>query len=427
MNKDRYNSAMDKIKVSVRFKNDLVWLMKKGEGPRTSRKARLLPALIALVLVISVAIGLLPGILNNLVNRKQMGSDAQEGQDMQGDYIAVVYLNGYAYEPSVWSNYSIYGEWGIESTGKGKKLGEVTLDLRGKKNIGRPPNFSSTYEVGTEIFEIKGIKAESAVLVKRTDGYENIFYRERKIVKDLDEPIGLNINEVFNMRSKDPEAVAVEVRSEENASWVRTTMDEKLLGLINRELPQEAIKNWGEASADKFIESHRIPLNLLFKDGQILHMQVFPKNKAAWVFGGFIKIPDELISRLEILNSKGDEFTRASDLLSFKEDEISYLYLKDYRRGKEIVTENPLWSGGPLYNMLTYYQVEKSDGDPGGNLAFSASMGKAKDDKVDIDFYESPDESISMSIDGVYYEIVKGQLRFDFFKDYLINYTELGL
>ena len=76
-------------------------------------------------------------------------------------YISVVYMDGYANSPIEWLKYSRSAP--ESELIKGDKLGEVTLDLKGFVYTCTPPNFSSTHNVGTEIYAIKEMKKERAL------------------------------------------------------------------------------------------------------------------------------------------------------------------------------------------------------------------------------------------------------------------------
>lgn len=70
-------------------------------------------------------------------------------------YVSVVFMDGYPYRPvSPWLSYS---PWDMgDEVDVGEKIGEVTLDLKGKIYTGTPPDFAGTLNVGTEIYRIEG-------------------------------------------------------------------------------------------------------------------------------------------------------------------------------------------------------------------------------------------------------------------------------
>ena len=74
-------------------------------------------------------------------------------------------MDGYSYESSSWTSYSRNENLENKEAIRGVKIGEVTLDLKGKTYEGTPPDFSSTYGLGTEVYEIKGVKRENAILM----------------------------------------------------------------------------------------------------------------------------------------------------------------------------------------------------------------------------------------------------------------------
>lgn len=432
MNKDRYKSAMDKIRASDNLKRRIVSLIDSPVVENKNHSGRkLIVIFTSVVLLASITFKFLPSLLNgtNDIGGKEQGHEdeyyiSEENGHMEGDYIAVVYLDGYAYEPQSWFSYSHNGEVEIQGVIKGDKLGEVTLDLRGKKLVGLPPDFSSTYNVGSKIYTIKGIKKESTILVER-ENMGQVFYRQRKAVGDLDQPINLTMNQVFKMISDNPIISRVELRSEEDGSWMRTSSEEKLLYLFNDELANSEIKNYNEIKIDAYKRDHRIPINLVFKDGSMLHMQVYPDENLASVFGGYIEISKDLAREVESLYKKGDEYTRITKLIPYDEEDIGYLYIKDYKSDQEAVLKEPKWSGGALYWVLSYYQVDIMDENIESKLIFSASIGTSKDEKTDLEFHEMADGEVYLKINNVSYKIMKGQLTYKDIREYIKNYTGL--
>lgn len=443
MNKEIYESAMNKIKTGEDFQEKLDLSIKNRQPKRSFSLMRLVPALFILSLAAYVGATSLPNLWNrqdiqippSLVNDKteepKVNDETKqfmirEGSEIEASYIAVVYLDGYAYEPSEWYEYSmrISDSTDYEAL-KGKKLGEVTLDLKGKQYTGMPPDFSSTYDVGTEIYEIRNIDPSNAILVYFHDRYE-IFRRERKIVSDIDEPLNLSLSDVFNMLSDDPEIVSVELRDEQNGAWMADSTNENLLAVLNKELPDLSLLNYGEINNEYYSAKYRIPINLIFADGGILHMQVYPllENPGwAYTFGGFVPISKELEAAVQSLYEQGSPYPRLVDLISYNEEDITYLYLKDHLNGDEVVCEEPAWSSSALLQILSYYRAEKTEAE-NSSLVLTAILGKSEEDSITVNFYEAYEKQILTEINGEYYKPVRGQLLSKSLDNYLINYTE---
>ncbi len=182
-------------------------------------------------------------------------------------YISVVYLDGYAYSPSEWLNYS-RSEFINPNYDKlkGEKLGKVTLDLKGKIYTGIPPSFSSALDEGTEIYTVKNLKKERAILVI-DDDYAKVS--------------------------------SVELRSEEDSSVIGVSENKQLLELINSELSKLPLLQSSELGKDPYSIGKRIAINLVFSNGVALHMQVIPEANSAYIFGGFIHLSKEFCSAVQ--------------------------------------------------------------------------------------------------------------------------------
>lgn len=334
-------------------------------------------------------------------------------------YMSVLYLEGYVYSPSPWLSYS----QGLDlepSIEKGQKIGEVALDLKGKIYTDIPPDFSSTHDVGTEIYEIKDIKKERAILLKE-GMYEVVFYRSSKALLSEDEKMNLNVSHVFDMISNSSDVVAVELRSEEDGSWMRTIENHSLLDVINDELSDQAIKNRGELSIEPYTFQNRLPINLMFDDGAAVHMQVYPDIKYASIFGGYVEISQALVDTLESLRKEGEVYSRLTQIIPFTQDQMAYLKVNDYKTGLEVLCSEPKWSIGVLYEMLGYFRVLEAKEILDGNLLISFAIGKSKEDHITLEFYEDAESFVK--VDGLVYEIVKGVLTYENFKNYIMNYT----
>lgn len=425
MNKDKFNSAMGKIKASDEFKKRIKASIEMQPSKDNKFKIKkLVPIFTILILVVSISSMLKYPLLNKSDEAKisQEFKIIGDNSNAEACYISVVYIDGYAYSPSEWFSYSRGLDINSQNIVKGKKIGEVTLDLKGKKYTGTPPDFSSTHDIGSEIYEIKNMKKERAVILKDGD-YEVVFYRERKAISSEKEQIGLTVSDVFNMMTNVAKVTAIELRSEEDGSWMRTIKEEQLISIINNEFPKLSLKNHGELEVDPYIYNDRIPINLIFDDGTAIHMQVLPESKYAAIFHAYIPLSKEFISLLQGLSNEGEKYLRMTQLIPYNQEEVSYLYIMDFLEQKQILCKEPKWSSSALYGLLGYYRVLKADEDIDGKLVMSISIGKSEKDSIYIKLYENENKEIFIKINDSFYEIVKGQLRYKHLKDYIHNYT----
>lgn len=227
------------------------------------------------------------------------------------------------------------------------------------------------------------------------------------------------------MMSDSPRVVEVELRSEMDGSWMRTTDNHELISFLNQELPDLDIKNFKEIGIDGYGSTYRVPINLIFEDGARLHMQVYPEENFASIFGGNILISDGLANEFEKSYNLGDQYTRISKLIGHNEDDVNYLFIRDYKTGEEILCELPKWSWSALYNILNHYQVNKIDinTDLNYELVFSAEVGSSENETMVVEFYEASDGEVLLKINNDFYELVKGQLKYNHLRDYLHDYT----
>ncbi|HEY5584135.1 MAG TPA: hypothetical protein VIK78_06550 [Ruminiclostridium sp.] len=429
MNKEVYKSAVSKIQTADVFKAKLEVSMKLTKaGINTLKIKRLVPVIATLLIIICISTIFLPRLMQVSVenNTKDEFKIMDESSNAMDSYASVVYIYGYSYSPSEWLKYSRYDSDEINYDAiRGLKIGEVTLDLKGKRYTGTPPDFSSTFDKGTEIYTIKNIKKESAVLVVNKDS-KSIFYRQNKVVLNEKIPINLTVLDVLNMLSDTPKVSSVELRDENDGSWMRTSEKERLLSLINKELPKLAILNSQELGKEPY-SNNRIPINLILKDGAALHMQIYPETKCASVFGGYIKLSSELYGEIQELFDQGEKYPSISKLLPYKESDVSYLYFVNNINGEKVLCENPIWSRDALFSMLNYYRVEQVKVNTDKHLVMTSTIGKSKDDNIIVNFYETEEKQIITEVNGVYYKPVKGQMLFKELSDYLYNSTDLGL
>lgn len=418
MNKDNYNKAMDKIKASEEFKNRIKTAVISKKATAKASNYKKVMAIAAMVIVILSA-GYYVNI-NDKMNINDISNNFEIIGKSEGEacYITVVYMDGYSYEASSWYSHSVSSFLDDVDDIKGEKLGAVTLDLKGKMYTGTPPDFSSTLDVGTEIYEIKGIKKENSVLAVAGD-MKVVLYSQRK-ANSTNEPINLTIEELINRISIDPVITSLELRSEEDSSWMRSTTDANLLALLYKEIKNENIMSYDEIGKKYTESSYRIPINILFKEGGALHMQVYPEKNLAYIFGGYINISNKLAQELENLYKMGYEFSKITEILEKDLNDVEYFKLTNHRSGEELISSEPRWSGEALYWYLSYYSAEKSQIDLIGEHVYSLRFGASEENSELLEIYEGTDENLYFKIDGIYYILVKGYLRY---KD-LLNFQE---
>ncbi len=442
MNKKEYRSAIAKLKAREEFKEKAAASMIASNTKVNRFKLkRMAPVFSVLLIVACISTAFIlylqrdarkttnSDISNNASSEIASGDFkiTSQGSDASACYAAIVYLDGYEYSPSSWLSYSRQGSTkaAYESL-KGEKLGTVTLDLKGKTYKGTPPSFSSTYDVGTEIYAVKNMKKERAILVVNKE-YAEIFYRDRKAVMDLKTPINLTLAEVFNMMTDSPKVSSVELRSEEDGSWIGATDNNKLLELINKELPKLSILQSSEFGKNPYDQGKRIPINLVFSDGAALHMQVIPEAKSASVFGGFVPISKEFCSAVLELPKLVKHYPTVSNLLPYAENQVSYLHLINHTNGDEVLCKNPEWSRSPLFSIFNYYPMTETKSEETDKLVMTATLGKSKDSSVTIYFYENSSKNIIVKLNDKYYKPVKGQMNFEELDSFLYNFTDLGI
>lgn len=431
MLKDDFKSAMNKVKASDDFMAKLDTAINQPGRQKKFTIMRLVPTAAVLCVLLYTGISVFPSIQNQLksivlsVSNPSKFEIIEENSNISGSYITVLYMDGYAYQPFEWISdvLTISGENDYPSM-MGRKLGEVTLDLKGKKYRGIPPDFSSTYEVGTEIYEIINVKRESAVLVKDSD-YYSVFFRSSKLVSSKNAPLDLNMSQIFNMLSKSPQIVSIELRSEENFAWMNTSEDSALISLINKELSDTKLLNLGQFTKKNSGSSQRVTIDLIFADGMPLRMQVYPGKLCAYTFGGYIPISEELAAAIQALSDQGSAFPCLIDMIPYDEEEVSYLYFKNHVNGDEVLCEKPAWSRSPFFDILGYYYVEKTAAGS-GQLVMTGKIGKTEEDSITINFYAIENKHILTEIGGVFYKPVRKQLKFKCLESYLEDYTDLG-
>ncbi|MGI6366349.1 MAG: hypothetical protein ACOX2G_11615 [Bacillota bacterium] len=322
---------------------------------------------------------------------KIIGTDS----DDSACYIMAVFIDGYSYYSSSWHHIN------ANDLKKGEKLGEVTLDLKGLRYTGVPPDFSSTLDVGTEIYAVQGLKPEYAVLA--VDGiYQNVLYRQHKVQTDYTQELGLSVAEIIAMLTADPALIAVDLLDEENGSLMRRTTDQDLLALFERDLLDQPI-----LGGDPGPYQSRIPINLVFPGGEALHMQLYPDFGIASTFGGYVQFSPELTAAVQDLADAGVQFPAIAAMLPFSEDEIGYLHYANHRNKEEICPEEVRWTREPLFTILRYCRLEKAQSEAYKELAITVELGRTEQDSVPVHFYNSV-EGLLVELHGQLYRLVQG-------------------
>ena len=109
MNKDNYNKAMDKIKVSDELK-DKIMTSVTSEKTRKNKFSINRIVVVAAMLILVVSTVYFTNNLRNSVDKSIAGEFKITGEsdpNNQMSYILVLYLDGYSYETSSWRSYSI--------------------------------------------------------------------------------------------------------------------------------------------------------------------------------------------------------------------------------------------------------------------------------------------------------------------------------
>lgn len=381
-------AALDEIKVSENFRTR----MKNGlsAAPRRNWVTYVAAFAASLLLVTLAALHFSAPVTPNAF--KIIGTSSEAGC-----YAMIVYIDGYAYYSSEWHHDK------PSSLTKGDKLGEVSLDLKGLRYTGIPPNFSSTLNVGTEIYTIQGLKPEYAVLA--VGGmHQFILYRQNKVQGDNREQLGLSVAEVVSMITIDSALVAVDLLEEEYESLIRTTSNQDLLFLIERDLLGQSIL------PDSAIYESRIPVNLIFKGGEALHLQVYPELGVAYVFGGNIQLSPELVSAFKALAASGAQFPSLADLLPYSEEQIGYLHYTNHQSGDKITAGEESLTRGPLYELFRYCRLDPAQPESNRELVMTIELGRTEQDYIPLNIYDSGG-SLLVELQGEYYKLVKG--RFD--------------
>lgn len=425
MNKNDYNKAMDKIKATDELKDNILISITQGVDKKKRFNINKAIGIAAMFLLVISGIYFTASSRDpiNSINKDEFQITGEADSNMSSSYMLVLYLDGYSYEDSSWITYDLYNSIENLDDIKGNKIGQVTLDLKGKIYEGTPPDFSSTYGVGAEVYELKDVKRENAVLIVSGE-MKNILYRTRKAIATVNEPIDLKVKEVVNMITDYPIIREVELRDEINGSWMRTSNNHRLIHLLNAEIKDLEILNYEEMNRPKGESSYRIPVNFMFEDGAVLHAQVYPETNIVYIFGGYINISDDLVSAFEELFKMGNEYSRLNDIISYDWSNIKYFQLDNNITGESIISIEPQWSAEALYNILGYYSIDKSLSLE-GRLVATIRMGKSEINAKGFKIYEGEDSNLFFEIDGGFYKIVKGKLMYKDILEYQQNYTSI--
>lgn len=169
--------------------------------------------------------------------------------------------------------------------------------------------------------------------------------------------------------------------------------------------------------------TQRVPVNLVFKDGAMLHMQVYSEENIACVFHGYIDISEELSLKFTELHQLGDEYLRITGIVGLDPDDLGYFKFKNHVTGYEITSLEPKWSGGALHDWLKRYSVDRALSEAEGALVFTVKFGESEENHRVLEIYEGADKNLFFRADGAVYTIVKGNLAYEDLLIYQENYT----
>lgn len=329
-------------------------------------------------------------------------------------YVSVVYLDGYSYSPNEWLASDWYGKQ--KTYVRGQSIGSVTLDLKGKTYTGIPPNFSSTLDVGTELFEIEGVKRESAILVVNGH-YESVFYINSKVLEN-GAAFNLSAKAILQLVSDQPDIEAIEVRDETNGTWVADLEDPDLLDLLEQAFVDQELLTREALSVEPY-SSQRLPINVVFSDGARLHMQVYPQSSYAYVFGGYMAMSGEFVDALKETIATLEIPPSLASLVFEGHDVLEEMLVSDVLRNQDYDLEEPKWTGQALEHLLSYYRV-KAIAPTDSPLIFYAEIKSPNQAMTRFEIFEDG----SVGVDGHRYEILKGSLGYGDVEFFLEAYIE---
>ena len=264
-----------------------------------------------------------------------------------------------------------------------------------------PPNFSSTLNKGTEIYSIQGFKEQYAMLA--VSGHDQqVLYRGGKVLGEKGE-YSLTVGQVISMVSTNPTLAAVELLEEEHGALVAKLTEQNLLTLFSRDLVNQPILPWDR------VYGRRIPLNLVFGSGEILHLQAYPELGMASVFGGMTPISADLVAAVEELAERDPQYRTIAGLLPYGEGGVEYLRYIDEGSGRVLTPGEDSWSR--LWQLFQYWRLEENDqsGVPKAPT-ITVQLGPSQEDTVNLSFYTSPEGTL-LEWEGSFYRLVRNIYR----------------
>lgn len=316
-----------------------------------------------------------------------------------------MYFEGYEYCPSVYYSYkeSLTEEQLVAL--KSRKLGQVKINIRGNPVNGVPSDFSSTFDVGSEIYAIKDTKVERAVIVKTEFG-NAVLYRYRKAIQEYgNSPINLNLSDVFNMMTDKPQVKEVKLFSKENSSVIASSKDEQLINLINKELPSQKLINF-PPQGKQIDFATGVQVNLVFSGDEELNITVYQGQGYATVFGGYFSLSpalSEAFKKLDALKPPSDKFTQH---LPFKIGDVKYFTAQYILTGEKADFSSFEKANGMLSGLLNY-SVQEVNLDKTNKLIMTCTFGPTQADSKIIQFYGKENNEITIGLDGYFYKFTE--------------------
>ncbi len=264
------------------------------------------------------------------------------------------------------------------------------------------------------------MKTERAVIVGTGDS-AMLFYRTAKVNLEKE---ALTVSQIMAMLSEKPTIKAVELRSEEDASWLGTWGDKALLELLEKELPGLKVVDLAATGVESPTEGPRVPVNLVMEDGAVLHMQVYPDSNYVSIFGGYMKISPELSQAFANLNGQQAQVPTLEEVAGMEEGSVNYLKLYNPDSSVSILCSEPQWSREPFFDMLSYYRVEKTDlGADSSSLYMTVELGASAEDSKTLRFYAIGDGKLAVEVEGVLYTPARGYLPQEEIDNFISSYT----
>lgn len=380
-------SALDSVKADPAFRQRL----KEGLGAQPRKRWTAYAAVAAACLL------LVTGTIYHFTGSNFPSAFTITGEaPAEACYIMVVYIDGYSYTASGWQNIS------SDSFTRGEKLGEVSLDLKGLSYTGVPPNFSSTLKKGTEIYSIQGLKKEYAILAVEGT-YQNVLFREGEVFVEGKKPKLSTVGQVIATIAHSPQITAAELLDEENGGLMATNDEAELLALFTTGLTRQPLASWDSDS----LRGRRIPLNLVFQGGEILHLQVYPEAGKASVFGGLVTLPLELVAACEEFADRGPQYQTIASLLPYGETEVDYLRGINLQSGQEMAAQEDSWLWKHLYVCFNYWRLAVQE-EPVTEKTSTLTLicGRSEQDSTTLQFFSSPRGTL-LEYEGQFYRLVR--------------------